>query len=63
MINIIRHGNKIYKVTCPTCGCIFEFTDEDIDIAETSNGDYVQIRCPDCNRAINAWNREEWLKK
>ena len=63
MINIIRHGNKIYKVTCGGCGCIFEFTDEDIIPAETANGDYVQVRCPDCNKAINAWYKEEWLKK
>lgn len=63
MINIIRHGYKIYRVTCLSCGCIFEFTDDDIYAAQSSNGNYFQVKCPDCHKFINAWNKEEWLKK
>ena len=63
MIKIIKHGTQIYTVTCRRCGCIFEFTQEDINDEVSSNGGYVSINCPDCNYRITSWSSRDWLKK
>lgn len=60
-ITIIKHGRKVYKAVCPTCGCEFLYNDEDIQ--ETKDiktigfvicGDAHRIViCPDCNEMID----------
>ncbi|WP_300924613.1 hypothetical protein [uncultured Clostridium sp.] len=40
--------NKTYQVTCPDCGSIFEFTNQ--DVKSTTNCDY--IFCPLCEEVI-----------
>lgn len=57
MIKIIKDGKKpkpkriIYKVTCPHCGCIFEFEVSDLTIEKTPNGRRT-IACPCCDRVL-----------
>lgn len=63
MIRVIKHGKKIYTVTCRRCGCVFEFTNDDINDNHSSNGDYVSINCPECDNRITSWSPNDWLKK
>ncbi len=63
MIRVIKHGTQIYTVTCRRCGCVFEFTNEDIVDEQSDNGEYVSIRCPDCQNRITSWSSKDWLKK
>lgn len=49
MITIIKHGAVgQYEKTCPNCGCIFRFTDDDTTIFRAAEILQV-IVCPDCN--------------
>ena len=58
MIKIIKDGKKpkpkrtIYKITCPYCGCIFEFDTSDLTIEKTPNGKRT-IACPCCGRVLD----------
>lgn len=58
-ITIIKHGRKVYKTVCPTCGCEFLYNDEDIgtDAALLSDPRFgfkcEFVICPDCNETIN----------
>ena len=57
MIVIIKHGTvDEYEKTCPKCGCIFRFTDDDIskfDISRFDGAETIQvIDCPDCGEPI-----------
>jgi len=49
-IKVIKHGEKTFKITCPVCGCEFEYEYEDL------TPDYLpglkRVKCPDCG---------EWL--
>lgn len=61
MIEIIK-GGKIdrYQLTCPKCGCIFQFTEKDIQKGPLPCFSYL-ICCPCCNRA---WHFDmEWLSE
>ncbi len=56
MRRIIKPGkdlNKkehlIYTTTCPVCGCVFEFEDEDCLTIERCLNGRVIIACPHCN--------------
>lgn len=56
MRRIIKPGkdlNKkerlIYTTTCPVCGCVFEFEDEDCLTIERCLNGRVTIACPHCN--------------
>ena len=52
MITIIKHGAiSQYEKTCPKCGCIFRFTDDDIS---RFNGPVTiqVIGCPDCGEPL-----------
>ena len=59
MINILKHGNKKkFTVTCPDCGCEFEYETEDLkadySLCLTSYpGQYRRyIVCPECGKMI-----------
>jgi len=48
-IKIIKHGETKFKITCPVCGCEFEYEFEDL----VTKYDFIkQVKCPDCG---------EWL--
>ena len=49
-IKIIKHGETKFKITCPVCGCEFEYEFE--DLVECYLPGFKQIKCPDCG---------EWL--
>lgn len=52
MITIIKQGKTpIYRHTCPVCGAVFEFEDEDILIHYAIRIKEVQevVSCPCCN--------------
>lgn len=65
MINIIQEGTLYpYKLKCFKCGCIFEFQDEDVFIDNLGHNEIMErINCPTCGQDINAWSRQDWLKK
>lgn len=43
MIKVYKHGAKYSTtVTCPICGCVFEYTKKDV----TTEG---EVRCPECD--------------
>lgn len=48
-IKIIKHGKKIFKITCPICDCEFEYEYEDL---VDQCGPIKKVKCPDCG---------EWL--
>lgn len=49
-IKVIKHGETKFKITCPVCGCEFEYEFE--DLVECYLPGFKQITCPDCG---------EWL--
>ena len=49
-IKVIKHGETKFKVTCPICGCEFEYEYE--DLVDCYIPGFKQIKCPDCG---------EWL--
>ena len=57
-VNIIEHGKKYHKATCPLCKCKFGYLDRDITVLvdhETSwmseiNAKYVT--CPECFESL-----------
>jgi hypothetical protein len=56
-IKIIKHGKKSFKVTCPVCGCEFEYTYEDIQTVSDPNsityGATVKVvECPECKEKL-----------
>lgn len=58
MIQVEKHGNQYswYRCTCPECGCIFVFTQDDIDVNIVYN-EYTakMIYCPECGEKIRRW--------
>ena len=48
MVKILKHGNKDLKfqLTCPFCGCEFEYEKEDLDSDRF-------IKCPDCGAIMD----------
>lgn len=61
MIKIIKDGKKplktkrVYKTTCWTCKCEFEFDEEDCTIIREKrlNGyTYIEVKCPCCDEII-----------
>lgn len=49
-MKIIKFGDKVRQVTCPECGCIFEYDNHD-EILKIDG--YRIIECPDCLFEIN----------
>ena len=63
MKKVIKHGKlKEIEITCPNCGCIFTYENEDIIQKEnpslTSATSYRQtiVYCPDCGAEIQVYN-------
>lgn len=61
MIKIIKEGKKpiktkrVYKTTCWTCKCEFEFEEEDCIITREKRLDgkiYITVKCPCCGETI-----------
>ena len=58
MKKIIKHGNTHFKITCPYCGCEFEYDAEDLETrsnwitSTTLDNSYKVVRCPDCGIEI-----------
>lgn len=57
---VIKHGKKVYKAVCTTCGCEFLYNDEDIEGEEYHDLDgnllkktLVFVECPDCGSKID----------
>lgn len=48
MIKIIKIGHPVYRKTCPLCGCVFTYEDEDIYTC----GSEMTIGCPCCNTSL-----------
>lgn len=48
-----------YHCTCPSCGTIFIFDEDDIDIPRMLNAKlkHCSITCPNCERVINMKDR------
>lgn len=52
MIRIIKHGNK-RRSTCPNCGCVFEFGNQDITVRNLGRNEFNRyINCPECEEEI-----------
>ena len=67
MMHIIKISEPFpYICECFKCKCKFEFQDKDI-LQRRVGKDYIDyintIYCPHCNQDINAWLKEDWLKK
>jgi len=56
-ITVIKHGRKVYKAVCPTCGCEFLYNDEDIEYDKDERyGLYIEpkfVKCPDCDSKLD----------
>jgi len=63
MISIIKSNIFLpYRVTCPLCGCIWDFDDKEIKEINSEAGNYFSVTCPECNHYENTWRKEDWLK-
>ena len=63
MISIIKSNIYLpYRVTCPLCGCIWDFDNKEINVIQDNFGDYLSVICPECNHYENAWKKEDFLK-
>lgn len=56
-IKVIKHGTKVFRVTCPICGCEFEYElsdlTEEVDKESLTYGAKVKVvKCPECNEKI-----------
>lgn len=52
MITIIKHGQtQMHELTCPQCGCIFRFTNDDLRIFRGTTILEI-IDCPDCGEPL-----------
>lgn len=50
MIKVIKHGNTHKRIECPRCGCIFEFTGD--DVYPVGLGKHM-VECPECEFEMN----------
>lgn len=48
-INVIKHGETTFRVTCPTCGCEFTYAASDLETDMFGNH---FVHCPDCKREV-----------
>ena len=60
MITIIHHGKKQYKYeqTCPKCGCVFGFNDNDVDVIGPFYDPVYSIYCPDCGYHMTTYDKD-----
>lgn len=53
MIKIIKPGNK-WILTCPYCGCVFSYEEEDVHCFQTHMNEYeYMVQCPQCKRGVD----------
>ena len=59
MIKVLAHGNKYDWAVCPECGCIFEYSTEDVHESQPSTIGLIagevfnkEVRCPECGYRI-----------
>ena len=52
MITVIKHGETKFKLTCPVCGCEFEYEREDLQEGEGLYSGEFYIKCPDCGKVV-----------
>lgn len=48
MIKIIKEGTKDIR-ECESCGCLFSFDDEDIEVTYRKTGYEKHVKCPQCS--------------
>jgi len=53
-MKVISKG-KTYRVECPHCGAVLEYTARDIS-------EYATIKCPCCNETINHTKDNEYIE-
>ena len=59
MIKVLAHGNQHLQAVCPNCGCVFEYSAEDVHREQKTVGliawDVIirVVRCPECGFRIN----------
>ena len=47
---------KHYEITCIHCGCVFEITDDDLEIPYGVHDEESIVRCPVCSKRIHTAN-------
>lgn len=63
MISIIKSNIYLpYRVTCPLCGCIWDFDNEEIKEINSEAGNYFSVTCIECNHYENRWSKKDFLK-
>jgi len=51
-MKVIRKGYE-KEITCPKCGSLLLYVQEDIDLVGDMEGEYsYYVRCPECNNNI-----------
>lgn len=58
-IQVIKHGSKSLRATCPRCKCEFEFLETDMEPYGNQIEFYEAINCPDCGHRITWWYGEK----
>ena len=51
MIEILKRGTK-KKATCPNCGCLFSFDEEDVLRSCVDDIEKEWVNCPQCHEPI-----------
>ena len=44
---------KQYEITCIHCGCVFDITEDDLEIPYGVHDKESIVRCPICDKSIN----------
>ncbi len=58
MIKVLAHGNQHLQEVCPKCGCLFEYSAEDVYEKKITVGliawDVITkvVKCPECGLEI-----------
>lgn len=53
-----NHGVPVYERECPVCGCVFEFTQDEVaeEYSDPRDGSrYWSVECPDCKKTYTAF--------
>ena len=62
MIQILKHGLKVYTIECPLCCCKFRCVDKDFEQTKTEIANtmiiYYSITCPDCGKVISNTSKD-----
>ena len=58
MIKVLAHGKQQQQAVCPKCGCVFEYSAEDVYKEQRTVGliafdVFVEaVKCPECGKVI-----------